>query len=794
MRNNNIKIVIILILNSVFIPLLAQNCSIKGVVTDVQNHESLPFANIRVVNTEIRTTTDENGNFKIKNLKAGYVGLEVSYMGYKTKQTEEILITNTNPAYIEIELESADNMIEDINVRPSSFTKREEAPISMQSISTKEIESNPGSNRDISRVIQSFPGVGSTPAFRNDIIIRGGGPAENRFFLDGVEIPILNHFSTQGASGGPVGIINADFIRNVDFYASSFPAARYNALSGVFDFRQKNGSKDKMNVQLAVGASETSATLDGPIGKKTNYIFSVRRSYLQFLFDAIGLPFLPTFNDYQVRLRTNLDKKNQLTIISIGSLDKFKLNTNIDNPEPEQEYIINSVPVNNQWSYTIGAVYKHFFDKGFHTLVLSRNLLNNALYKYPENDETQDKSFDYSSQETENKLRYEYHIKQASLKYVFSGNLEYAKYKNNTKQKINFLWQTFDLKYNTAFNLIKYGLSGQATKSFFNSKLMTSFGFRLDGNNYNKNSANLLNQFSPRISASYRINANNTINASAGRYFQQAAYTSMGYKDNSGYFVNKNSVKYIGMNQYNIGYEHIAKSKILLSIEGFYKQYFNYPIDLGTGSSIANQGADYGVYGATQLAFIGKGKAYGVEVLNRWNYKSFSILASYTFFRSLFTNINDKYIPSSWDSKHLLSITGTKSLNNNWRVGAKWRFVGGLPYTPYDLQSSSNKARWFANRGPSLDYFQLNAERFKPFHQLDIRIDKSFFLKKWSLMLYLDVQNVYNYKSELRDIILRKKDNNGDYITVNDGNNFVLESYNNTIGTIVPTIGIMVKF
>ena len=98
--------------------------------------------------------------------------------------------------------------IEEIVVKASPFRKSEESPVSLRRIGIEQIEKNPGGNRDISKVIQVLPGVASTPAFRNDLIVRGGGPSENRFYLDGVEIPNLNHFATQGASGGPVGILN----------------------------------------------------------------------------------------------------------------------------------------------------------------------------------------------------------------------------------------------------------------------------------------------------------------------------------------------------------------------------------------------------------------------------------------------------------------------------------------------------------------------------------------------------------------------------------------------------------
>ncbi|MBL6964186.1 MAG: TonB-dependent receptor [Bacteroidetes bacterium] len=773
----------------------AQNASVTGRITDASNNDPIGFSNIIVVGTAIGTTSDLDGKFTITGLEPGYVQLQASFIGYKSKLSEDIFLSNNNTPFIEIILEPTAQELAEVVIKADPFEKKLEAPISMQRIGTKEIESNPGSNRDISRVIQSFPGVGSTPAFRNDVIIRGGGPSENRFFLDDVEIPVLNHFSTQGASGGPVGIINADFIQSVDFYSGTFPSNKYNALSGVLDFKLKEGSREKTNIQAAVGASEAAFTLDGPMGDKTSYIFSLRRSYLQFLFSAIGLPFLPTFNDYQLKVKTNFDVKNQLTIISLGSLDNLVLNEGIKDPDASQEYILSQIPVNNQWSYTIGSVYKHFFDKGFHSFVLSRNMLNNEFYKYPDNDESQDRSFDYLSREIENKLRYELTFRNNGIKYSFGVSSEFAKYSNATSQKLYLNDSLFSIDYNSSFNLYKYGLFGQASKSFLDNRLQFTFGLRMDGNNYNEQMADPLKQTSPRFSVSYAVTANTRLNTGIGRYFQLPAYTTLGYRDNYNVLVNSESAKYIGANHFNLGVEHRFSRSIILSLEGFYKDYFQYPIDINTGSSLANQGAEYSsVAGAAPVIFSGTGQATGFELLNRINLNSFTWLASYTFVRSLFTDFNDKLVPSSWDSKHLLSITATKELKSNWRIGMKWRFVGGLPYTPFDLETSSYVAVFNAIGQPYPDFNRLNEARFNSFHQLDLRIDKNFFFNKWALMLYLDIQNAYNFKNQGQDFIIREKNPDGTYKTTDSGTKYVLNSVPNESGTLLPTVGLMIKF
>ena len=270
---------------------------------------------------------------------------------------------------------------------------------------------NPGGNRDISRAIRSLPGVASPPSFRNDIIIRGGAPNENRFYIDGIEIPTINHFSTQGSSGGPVGMINVDLVDDVEFYSGAFPAARGNALSSVMEFGFVEGRKDKATVNAVVGSSDLGITYNGPTGPKSSLVISARRSYLQYLFQALELPFLPTYNDLQFKWTTKLSDNDRLTILGIGAIDQFKLNTALDDPSSEDfernSYLLDVLQVNQQWNYTIGAKWDHFTDKGTHSFIVSRNMLNNDAFKHVDNDPNLPKTLDYTSQEMENKFRYE---------------------------------------------------------------------------------------------------------------------------------------------------------------------------------------------------------------------------------------------------------------------------------------------------------------------------------------------------------------------------------------------------
>jgi len=638
--------------------------------------------------------------------------------------------------------------------------------------------------------------VQSTPAYRNDVIIRGGGPSESRFYLDGVEVPFINHFATQGASGGPVGIINADFLRDVNYYSGAFPANRGNALSGVLEFNQVDGNNEKLRFRGSLGASEVSATFDGPVGEKTTFIVSARRSYLQLLFSLIELPFLPTFNDIQFKSRTRFDKKNELTLVGLGAIDLFDLNLGIENPDDQQKFILSQIPVNEQWSYTFGAVYKHFRENSYQTVVVSRSHLNNLAYKYFENDDSseENKILDYSSEEIENKFRFENTTRIDNWKFNAGINLDFTTYTNSTSQKRFYGDEVLNVNYNTDLNLVKWGFFAQASKNFLNERLSLSLGIRADANNYSESMSNLLDQISPRFSASYYLTEKWSLNFNAGRYYQLPPYTTLGFKLGGELVNKKNDLQYIRAGHFIAGVEFRPAKDVLLSAEGFLKQYSDYPFSVKDSISLANKGADYGVVGDEEVRSVSEGRAFGAEVQARISSsKGFNFNLAYTLVRSEFQDGNGKYIVSSWDSKHLLVLTTTKNFKREWRLGTRWRFVGGLPYTPYDLDKSSLVEAWNLTGGPYFDNTRLNSERFKAFHQLDLRIDKTYYLKKVTAKFYLDFQNLYNFQAQSQDIIVRAEDENGNFTLTDNGARYQLKRVKNVSGTVLPTLGIIIE-
>lgn len=785
--------------------LFAQTASLSGKVYDQLNNEPIPFANVVLQNTKFATTTDNDGNYNFTNLPPALYNITVSFIGYKNNTIYEVQLTNARPTIIDIPLENTVEELKTVEIKAEPFRKSEESPISLRTIGVNEIKRNPGGNRDISRAIQTLPGVASTPSFRNDILIRGGAPAENRFFIDGIEIPVINHFSTQGSSGGPVGIINVDFVNDLEFYSGAFPATRGNALSSVFDFRFKEGNREQINANLTLSGTDIGATLEGPINKKTTFILSARRSYLQFLFQALQLPILPTYNGFQFKIKHNINQKNTLTILGIGAIDQFKLNDNLPTAQETDsitaeynQYIYNQLPINNQWNYTIGAKYTNFRKNSYTNIIISRTHLNNRAYKYQNNDQTDPNKLilDYKSQEIENKLRIEDITRlPKNIKLTIGGGTEIAKYLNNTYQKISIQDSIFIIDYNNSLNLLKYHAFAQISKTFLKDRLSTSIGIRLDANTYSKTMTNPLQQASPRLSISYNLTPQVTLNFNTGIYYQLPAYTILGYTQNQQLINKKNNLKYIRAAHIVAGAAYNTKNNLRISLEAYYKKYTQYPFSTQKQISLANLGADFGVIGNEPVTSTSDGRTYGIELLAQQKlFKGFYGIIAYTIGYSQFKEVNQQYAPSSWDARHIISLTAGKKFKKNWEFGTRWRFSSGLPFTPYNEQLTALIPVWNINNSPVLDYTQLNDQRTKPFHALDTRVDKKWFFKRWSLNLFLDIQNIYGFKTKSQDILNVARDNNNQpIIDPNDPTRYLLKKIPNEQGTTLPTIGIIVE-
>ncbi len=759
--------------------------SIKGNVVDERGAPI--FAASIYLNNSQGTVSEEDGTFQITNVVPGSYNLTASFVGFDSQTKFNIIIKSRgNRSFNFILIESSESLEEVVVSNKNTISRPKETPLSTQSLSAVEIATYPGGNNDVVQVAQSLPGVSpSVGGFRNDLIIRGGAPNETVYYLDGVEVPNINHFATQGSAGGPVGLLNVSFINDVTLSTSAFGSQYDNPLSGVLQFKQRDGNKERFNTNIRVSATDAAFTFEGPLFKNkkkesnTSFLLSVRRSYLQALFKLIGLPIRPDYWDYQYKLSHQIDKYNDLYFIGLGSVDDFTVEAPEDYDE-EAQAVLEQAPFIKQKTNSIGVTWrKRFKDgSGYMESTLSNNRLENIFTNYIDPENETGIIFRNDAIESETKLRHQLTKFLSDWKITAGFNLQHSFYSNNTTNNADAIF------YTTEIDFMKYGFFANATRSFFDEKFDVSVGFRMDDDSFTTSSG-LVSNFSPRLSLSYEFLEDWRISATAGRYFKIAPYTILGFRDSNGILSNKDS-DYTQSDHYVIGLQHYLNPAASVSLEGFYKKYSNYPVSVLDQISLANKGADFEVLGNEDVETIGNGRSYGLEFQYQQKLlNNFYSIFSYTYFFSEFTGFEtDIYTPSVWDSRHLISFVGGYKLKKNWEISSRYRFAGQTPYVPTNLDATLASYPEII-----LDYTRLGEEKLATFSQLDIRVDKKWNYNKYSLNIFFEVQNVLGQSIPRPNEYGLSRDMNG-----NLNNPLSLSQINQDTSTSIPSIGIVVDF
>ena len=770
----------------------AESYTLRGRVIDRLTRRPVAYAAVVLDGQGDKgASTDSTGRFAIERVRPGIYRLAASCIGYRNTLTPEYVVSAATP-FIEIELVEDAAQLDAVTVTPTPFRRTAESPVGLQVIGLREIEKSPGANRDVSRIVRSYPGVSFSPVgYRNDLIVRGGGPSENVFYMDGIEIPNINHFATQGASGGPVSIVNADLVREISFYTGAFPADRAGALSSVLDFRLRDGDPEKHSFKATLGASEVSLSGNGPLSERTTYLFSVRQSYLQLLFKMLGLPFLPNYIDAQIKIKSKLSARDELTVLGLTGIDNMRLNT--DEKGEEAEYLLSYLPRIRQETFTVGAVYRHYAGQHTQSVSLSHNYLNNRNLKYLRNDDSSEDNLTLRLRSVEQKttLRAENRTYLGRWTVREGVEVNYSDYTNRTLQRL-YTDRTQLSDYRTRLGIVGWGLFAGAEYASADKRFTASAGLRADGCDYSGRMARLWNRPSPRASVSYALAPAWSVSGSAGLYYQLPAYTALGFKRDDR--LGNQSLDYMRVGIFSAGIDWRLRDRLIVSIEGFRKGYDRIPLSLADGIPLVCKGDDYGTVGAEPLVSTAEGRAYGAELTARWQIPGkINLVGSATLFRSEYRNGQGRYVPSAWDNRYVVNLSGTYDLPRSWSVGARLSWIGGAPYTPYDEAKSSLVSAWDAQGRPYYDYARYNTERLAAFGQLDLRIDKTFYFRRCMLGLYIDLQNVAGGRLRQLDVLMSTGEIENPSAPASE-RRYRMKYLEQVSGTLLPTLGLTVEF
>ncbi len=718
----------------------AQGGVLRGTAVDVLTQEPLVGVNVAIVGTTRGAVTDLVGSFVITGLAPSTYAVRATYVGYEPVLVTDLVVSETRPTVVTLRLRESAVEVTGVTVEARSEAPPAEAPTSVRVLGAEEIRRAPGGFNDISRSLLSLPGVTGGVDNRNDLTVRGGGPAENAYYLDGIRIPQINHFATQGVTGGAVGLLNPEFIAEAEFFTGGFPARYGDALSSVLLVSSRPGTPDRVAGDVAVSATEATLTLDGPIGRRTTWLASVRRSYLQFLFAALDLPIRPDYWDAQLRVQTEITPRDRLTIVGLGALDRFGIAPPDSSASFENREVARQVAATNDNDLgTLGAAYRRLIPKGVATLALSATT---QRFRFTDTD-SQTGASTLSNRSSESDLRLTLDVDRKLSRRlsaaVGAGAVRAGldtRFFEAARPGTTF---TDDLRFEDAFAFAKLYGYGQLQARSAGGRLTTTVGLRAD-------EATILDRgfaLSPRASALFALTPTVSVSAAAGQFYQTPGLLSLGVRDAAGARVNR-ALRQIRADQLVGGLAYAPMPGVRVSVEAFYKRYARYPVSVADPRvSLANVGADFGVVGAEPLAATGKGRAYGVEVFaqRRLLGRAYGILA-YTLAWSEFAGADGRLRPSAWDVRHTFGATGGVRIGRGWEVSSKVRVLSGRPYTPFDAALSAREYAISGNGVP--DRARLNALRATAYARVDVRADRTWRLLGLSGVAYLDVQNVFN--------------------------------------------------
>lgn len=723
-------IIALIFLHQNFSDAQTETSSIYGRILDRITQQPIIGANVIILETNFGAATDIYGNYRIENIPPGTYQLRASSVGFSSITKTSVILMSAKPVQVDFQLQEQVIEIGGVIITSDYFNNDPYEVNSIRKFNYEEIRRSPGGFEDVIRALSILPGVAQADAGRNDLIVRGGAPSENLYIIDGLEIPNINHFGTQGATGGPLSYINLDFVKETSFSTGGFSSLYGDKLSSVLSIDLRNGRNDRFGGKATISASQFGLNLEGPVSENSDFIFSIRRSYLDFIFKAAGFGFVPEYYDLLSKYNFKIDGKNSISFLFVGAYDNVKY----FNDTEDQRYDNSRILGSDQKQYFTNLKYRNIFYNGFIDINYGRSYTS---FDTSQRDSLLNPIFKNIAEEEENSLKSDLTIKFSKQFEINAGmGFKVIRVKNDIlfPAFITTFGDTLPVNQSLTDNHFNKFSSYFNLHSVFSERLTTNVGARIDYFNPLAKATVL----TPRFSLSYQITELTSINFSAGTYSQAPSYVWFAYSPN------KRKLNYIKNNQFVIGTEHRISEDTQVKIEGFYKEYKDYPAsELREYLVLANTGAGYSgsddnfsVFGLEPLVSSGIGTARGVEfsAQKKLSDTPFYGVLSLTYSKADFIPLDGISRTGSYDQTWIFNFSGGYNFNDEWEASIKFRYSTGKPYTPYNTDGTQ-----------SINNF--NSLRLPDNHSLDLRVDRRWNFIGWTLITYIDIQNIYNRKN-----------------------------------------------
>ncbi|MFK8037811.1 MAG: carboxypeptidase-like regulatory domain-containing protein [Crocinitomicaceae bacterium] len=727
--------------------------TLRGTIIDFDS--KVPLIGARVVvqgtNPLLGAITDVNGDFKIRNVKVGRVSVLISSSGYKDIAMPSVLIESGKEKILSIEMVEDMKMLEAVEVKAQkdkSESINKMATTSAKTFSVEETNRYAGSLNDPARMVSGFAGVTGDAEGDNDIVVRGNSPRGILWRLEGIDIPNPNHFSNNGATGGPINALNGSVLANSDFFSGAFAPEYGNALSGVFDVKMRTGNNEKREYSFSAGVIGLDATLEGPFkkGYRGSYMVNYRYSSIALLDRAGILDFdgIPIYQDAAFKFNFPTKKAGTFTLIGMGGMsviDQTDQNDSTGEIYNTYDFRANLGVVGLKHTYIINP---KVYVKSF----VSASTQFNGGEGQTLN---QDSVLFLAEREgnTDNQLKVQSIINyKLNKKNIFQLGATYTHFNYNF-----FYEEDYDDEDGNLTRLTDSKGNADMTQSFLSWRhRMTNDLTFVTGLHHTYYYLNDNQKVEPRVGMKWQMNPRHSFSAGFGmhsRLESPSVYLFNELQADGSYKFPNKSLDLTKSNHYVLGYGYRISENLHLKTEVYYQQLSNIPVAKDTAGpagffSFVNWSAGVPEF---ELENKGTGRNYGAEItLERFFENNFYYLATGSIYKSEYKGSDGILRNTRYDANFAGNILAgkeykfgkNKNRNKTFGINTKVSLIGGNRFTPIDLPASQDAG--YTIRNWDNPWGQKAENVFFMNLGLTYRCD----MKRASHSFKIDIQNVTN--------------------------------------------------
>ena len=749
--------------------------TIRGKVIDADSKSILFGANIILLNSDtlMGDATDADGKFRIEKVPVGRRALKATCIGYEEAVLNNIIVTSAKEIVLTIELHEkvyTSGVVEVVSQTDKTKANNELTTVSSRSFQAEETNRYAGSRSDPSRMVANYAGVASGNDARNDIIVRGNSPLGVLWRMEGVDIPNPNHFSAQGATGGPVSMLNNNILGSSDFLTGAFPAEYGNKTAAVFDIKLRNGNNEKNEFTGQLGINGIELGAEGPISKKqgSSYLINYRYSTLE-LFNKLGIRFgvsaSPQYQDVSFKVNIPTDHSGTFTMWGIGGASKLSL---LDSERKSSDWSYISEGENLEFKTSMGAggvSHLYFFNtKTSGKLNLSVSGTDLDAYVDTLSPTAPTPFTTYKNKSTEANYIANYTVtSKINAKHLIKIGATYQLIYFNANSRVyrseygNYVDQ-LNVKSSTA------GLmQGFAHWQFRPADRVTLNG----GLHYQNFLLNHSSALEPRFGANFKLTPKQAVNVGYGMhsqmqpviYYFYSAYDPLA----NTYNVSNRNLKLTNSQHAVLSYDYNFAANFRLKLESYYQYLYNVPVEKYHSSSFSmiNVGnALEGIPLVDSLENKGRGKNYGAEItIEKFFSKHYYFLTTLSVYQSKYKGSDGIEHSTSYDGGYVLNALGGyefslgKKKNKFISLDLKYTQAGGNRYTPIDLEQSNLQGKTI--------YFDSQAfsKKQKDYSRFDVKLSYKTNRKKTSQIIFITVENIFGTQNILRESYNKKLQN-----------------------------------